>query len=534
MRYAAFAISIILTIVFIILTLVFSNWWLIGVAISGLLALVGTYDICQTKHSITRSVPILAHLRFLMEFISPEMRQYFLETNTSGRPFNRDQRSLVYERSKNIEGLKPFGTEIDVYSDEYEWIMHSIAPTKKSEKPFRTLVGGEQCKKPYSCSLLNISSMSFGAISPNAIMAMNQGAKKAGFAHWTGEGGFSPYHQRYGGDIVWQIGTGYFGCRNDDGTFNADLFAEQAVEDQIKMVEIKISQGAKPGHGGVLPAAKITQEIARTRKIPMGEDCLSPPAHSAFQTPIELCHYVQHLRDLSGGKPVGFKLCIGMPHEFLAICKAMLETGILPDFINVDGGEGGTGAAPPEFSNSMGAPLIEGLVFVHNSLIGCGLRDKIKVACAGKVSSAAHIVRNLAIGADWCLAARGFMLAVGCIQAQKCHTNTCPVGVATQQPSRYQALNVPDKAERVFRFQTNTMEAFNELLAAMGLEHPDELCPHHVSKRIEPNKVQSYQAAYQFLKSNVLVNGTCHHPILAKAWAAAAADTFRPNHQPQT
>ena len=528
MRYIPYVISILLTVLFAVLSIWLSPWWWIGTGISGFLMFVGTYDICQKRHSITRSVPILAHLRFFMEFISPEMRQYFLETNTSGRPFNRDQRSLVYERSKNIEGLKPFGTEIDVYSEEYEWMVHSIAPTKKAETAFRTTVGGEQCSKPYSCSLLNISSMSFGAISPNAIMAMNHGAKKAGFAHWTGEGGYSPYHQKYGGDVVWQIGTGYFGCRNNDGTFNPDLFAEQAVEDQIKMVEIKISQGAKPGHGGVLPAAKITNEIAKTRKIPMGQDCLSPPAHSAFQTPIELCHYIKQLRDLSGGKPIGFKLCIGMPHEFLAICKAILETGIRPDFINIDGGEGGTGAAPPEFSNSMGAPLIEGLVFAHNALVGCGLRDKIKIACAGKVTSAAHIIRNLAIGADWCLAARGFMLAVGCIQAQKCHTNTCPVGVATQEPSRYAALDVPDKAERVFRFHTNTMEAFNELLAAMGLDHPEQLCPRHVSKRVEPNKVRSYQAAYSFLETDSLITGTCEHPVLIQAWNHSSANSFRP------
>lgn len=528
MRYIALVISVVMSLVCLGLTLAVSTWWWIGLAISAPLALLGIYDSLQTRHSITRSFPILAHLRFLMEFISPEMRQYFLESNTSGRPFNRDQRSLIYERSKDIEGLKPFGTELDVYSAEYEWMLHSIAPKPKSNTLFRTTIGGDACSKPYSCSLLNISSMSFGAISPNAIMALNKGAKKSGFAHWTGEGGFSPYHQKYGGDIVWQIGTGYFGCRNDDGTFNAKLFGEQAVEDQIKMIEIKISQGAKPGHGGVLPAAKITHEIAETRKIPMGQDCLSPPGHSAFSTPIELCHYIQELRELSGGKPVGFKLCIGMPHEFLAICKAMLKTGILPDFINVDGGEGGTGAAPPEFSNSMGAPLIEGLVFVHNSLVGCGLREKIKIACAGKVTSAAQIIRNLAIGADWCCAARGFMLAVGCIQAQKCHTNTCPVGVATQEPSRFRVLNVGDKSERVHQFHSNTMESLNELLAAMGLSHPDELKPYHVSKRIEPNVVMTYQAAYRFLKKGELLEGASQHPILSKAWAAASADTFAP------
>ena len=528
MRYIALALAIVLSLVFFVFMLIFSIWWWIGLAVTLPLSLLGIYDMVQTRHSITRSVPILAHLRFLMEFISPEMRQYFLESNTSGRPFNRDQRSLIYERSKDIEGLKPFGTELDVYSPEYEWMLHSIAPKAKTTTPFRTMIGGEQCEKPYSCSLLNISSMSFGAISPNAIMALNKGAKKANFAHWTGEGGYSPYHQKYGGDIVWQIGTGYFGCRNDDGTFNAKLFGEQAVEEQIKMIEIKISQGAKPGHGGVLPAAKITPEIAKTRKIPMGKDCLSPPGHTAFKTPIELCQYIQQLRELSGGKPIGFKLCIGMPHEFFAICKAILKTGIMPDFINVDGGEGGTGAAPPEFSNSMGAPLIEGLVFVHNSLVGCGLRKKIKIACAGKVTSSAHIIRNIAIGADWCCAARGFMMAVGCIQAQKCHTNTCPVGVATQEPSRFHALNVADKSERVFKFHTNTMESFNELIAAMGLNSPSELRPYHVSKRIEPNKVMNYEKAYRFLNEGDLLDGLCQHPLLEKAWESASAETFEP------
>ena len=504
----------------------FSRWWLVGVAICGPLALLGIYDVVQVRHSILRNYPLLAHMRFLLESISPEIHQYFMESNTSGRPFNRDQRSLIYRRSKDIEGLKAFGTELDVYSEEYEWCTHSIAPSRKSKEHFRTTVGGPQCTAPYSCSIYNISSMSFGALSPNAIMAMNKGASRAGFAHWTGEGGFSPYHKKYGGDIVWQIGTGYFGCRNDDGTFNADLFAEQASDDQVKMIEIKISQGAKPGHGGVLPAAKITPEIAATRKVPMGKDCLSPPGHTAFTTPRQLCEWIAELRALCGGKPVGFKLCVGMPHEFLAICKAILETGIYPDFINVDGAEGGTGAAPLEFSNSMGAPLIEGLVFVHNALVGCGLREEIKVACAGKVTSAAHIIRNLAIGADWCNAARGFMMAVGCIQAQQCHTNECPVGVATQRWDRFRALHVGDKAERVYQFHVNTMESLSELVAAMGLDDPAELQPYHVSKRIGPNKIMNYQDAYDFLEKGALVDGRSSHPVFDRSWAMASPDTF--------
>lgn len=529
MRFTPWIIAIVLTAVFLTLGFLHLNLWFVGVAICGPLAVLGFIDVVQTRHSILRNYPVSAHFRYLFEMVRPEIHQYFIENDTDGRPFNRDQRSLIYERSKNIEGLKPFGTELDVYSDEYEWASHSIAPCSKSPEHFRILVGGADCTKPYSCSLLNVSSMSFGAISPNAILALNAGARKGNFGHWTGEGGFSPYHKQPGGDIVWQIGTGYFGCRNDDGTFNADLFAEQAVDDQVKMIEIKISQGAKPGHGGVLPAAKITKEIAATRKVPLGQDCISPPGHSAFHTPRELCQWMKHLRELSGGKPVGFKLCVGKPHEFLAICKAMLETGILPDFINVDGGEGGTGAAPLEFSNSMGAPLVEGLVLVHNALVGCGLRDKIRVACAGKVTSAAHMIRNIAIGADWCNVARGFMLAVGCIQAQTCHTNECPVGVATQDPRRFRALDVPDKSERVYRFHFNTMETLSEMIAAMGVEHPSDLAPRHISKRMGPTAVSTYEDAYDFLSTNDLLDGNSGHKILDRGWALASADSFRGN-----
>lgn len=531
MRLSALASVVILAVVCILFALFHSAWWYIGVAVFGSLALLGIYDVVQVRHSITRNYPILAHMRFFLEFIRPEMRQYFGESNTDGRPFNRDQRSLVYERSKGIEGLKPFGTELDVNSEEYEWCKHSIAPRPKSEAHFRTMVGGAECTKPYSCSLLNVSSMSFGAISPNAILALNEGAKRGSFAHWTGEGGISPYHKEPGGDLVWQIGTGYFGCRKDDGTFSLDLFTEEASREQVKMIEIKISQGAKPGHGGVLPAAKITQEIAQTRKVQMGRDCLSPPGHSAFSTPTELCEWIQQLRSSSGGKPVGFKLCLGLPHEFLAICKAMLATQILPDFINVDGGEGGTGAAPLEFSNSMGAPLVEGLVFVHNALVGCGLRERIKVACAGKVTSAAHIVRNVAIGADWCNAARGFMMSVGCIQAQRCHTNECPVGVATQNPNLFRALHVGDKSKRVCQYHSNTMESLSELVAAMGLDGPDELRPFHVAKRVQPNDVQTYDEAFMYLEDGVLLDGRSGHPDFDKNWAAASAETFARREQ---
>ena len=525
MRFSALIISIISTFVLIIPAIQFSPWWFVGVAIFGSLACLGIYDLIQTKHSITRNYPILAHLRFLQEAIAPEIHQYYIEGNMEGRPFDRDQRSLVYSRAKNLMDLKPFGTERDVYSDEFEWLLHSMAPKTKSTEPFRTTVGGEQCSSPYSCSLLNISSMSFGAISPNAIMAMNAGAKADGFAHWTGEGGLSSYHLKHGGDLVWQIGTGYFGCRDENGNFEAESFAEQAVLSQVKMIELKISQGAKPGHGGVLPAAKVTPEIAKTRRVPMGQDVISPPGHSAFSTPRELCEFIGKLRELSGGKPVGFKLCIGQPREFLSVCKAMLETGILPDFINVDGTEGGTGAAPLEFTNSLGAPLVEGLIFVHNSLVGCGLRKKIKIACAGKVTSAAHILRNVAIGADWCNSARAMMMAVGCLQAQTCHTNECPVGVATQDPSRQRALHVDDKARRVANYHHNTLESLAEIVAAMGVDHPDQLLPHHVFKRIESSRAVSYAEAFDFLEEGSLIDGSANQRFKSY-WDSASPEIF--------
>jgi glutamate synthase domain-containing protein 2 len=367
--------------------------------------------------------------------------------------------------------------------------------------------------------------MSFGAISPNAIMAMNLGAKKDNFAHWTGEGGLSPYHLKHGGDLVWQIGTGYFGCRDADGKFDPDAFSEQAVTSQVRMIELKISQGAKPGHGGVLPAAKVTPEIARTRRVPMGKDVISPPGHSAFDSPRGLCEFIGELRRLSGGKPTGFKICIGNRSEFLGVCKAMLETGIVPDFITVDGAEGGTGAAPLEFSNSMGTPLVDGLIFVHNSLVGCGLRDKIKIACAGKVTSAAHILRNLAIGADWCNSARGMMMAVGCIQAQSCHTNKCPVGVATQDPIRQRALHVGNKSERIANYHRNTMESLAEIAAAVGLEHPGQIRPSHVFKRSTSNRAVSYDEAFLFLKERELLDG-CDHREFKLDWEKASADSF--------
>ncbi len=530
MRYLGLVFVLAATLLCLLLGVLIHPAWYLPLIVLVPLSALGCWDLVQTRHSICRNYPLLGRLRFLQEKIRPEIHQYFIESDIDGRPFNRDQRSLIYERAKNVAGLKPFGTELDVYSDEYEWLNHSIAPRPKSTEPFRVTVGGRDCRQPYSCSVLNVSAMSFGALSPNAIRALNIGAQKGDFFHCTGEGGISPYHLEPGGDLVWQIGTGYFGCRNEDGSFNPDLFQEQSRLPVVKMIEIKISQGAKPGHGGVLPAAKITPEIAQTRKIPMGSDCLSPPGHRTFSTPRGLCEYVAQLRELSEGKPIGFKLCLGNRHEFLAICKAILETGIAPDFITVDGAEGGTGAAPNEFSDSIGTPLRGGLMFVHNALVGCNLRDEIKVAASGKVSSAFMIARNMAIGADWCNAARGFMMSVGCIQAQACHTNRCPVGVATQDPVLQKGLVVSDKGERAYHFHRNTTETLAEIVAAAGLDHPSEFGPMHICQGADRVRGKTYQEVYHFLKPGELL-ADCDHPEFRPYWDRASAETFQPAGQ---
>ncbi|HEY0912667.1 MAG TPA: FMN-binding glutamate synthase family protein, partial [Bradyrhizobium sp.] len=446
----------------------------IPIVIFGALTLLGIRDLTQKGHAVLRNYPISAHLRFLLEEIRPEMRQYFFESEKDGMPFPRDTRAVVYQRAKMVLDKRPFGTQEDVYREGYEWMHHSMAPKAHAEEKFRITIGGPDCKKPYSASVFNISAMSFGALSPNAVRALNAGAKKGGFAHDTGEGGVSPYHRENGGDIIWEIGSGYFGCRHLDGSFNPEEFARIATDDQIKMVELKVSQGAKPGHGGVLPAAKVSPEIALTRGVPEGVDCISPARHSAFSTPLEMMQFIAQLRELSQGKPVGFKLCLGHPWEFLAIAKAMTETGIYPDFIVVDGSEGGTGAAPLEFVDHIGMPLREGLMFVHNTLVGLNIRERIKVGASGKITAAFDLARTLAIGADWCNAARGFMFALGCIQSQNCHTYRCPTGVATQDPVRQRALVVPDKAQRVFNFHRSTLEALAEVIAAAGLDHPSE------------------------------------------------------------
>jgi glutamate synthase domain-containing protein 2 len=501
---------------------------LIPIIIFGALTLLGIRDLTQKSHAVLRNYPISAHMRFLLEEIRPEMRQYFFESEKDGMPFSRDTRALVYQRAKMVLDKRPFGTQEDVYRDGYEWMHHSVAPKAHSDgEKFRITIGGPDCARPYSASVFNISAMSFGALSPNAVRALNAGAKKGDFAHDTGEGGVSPYHRENGGDIIWEVGSGYFGCRNRDGSFNPDEFARVASDDQIKMVELKISQGAKPGHGGVLPAAKVSEEISKIRGVAMGEDCISPATHRAFSTPLEMMAFIGKMRKLSGGKPAGFKMCIGHPWEFLAICKAMLESGIYPDFIVIDGNEGGTGAAPLEFMDHLGMPMREGVSFVHSALIGIGARDRIKLGASGKIATAFDMARAMAIGADWCNSARGFMFSLGCIQSLSCHTDRCPTGVTTQDPTRARALVVPHKIERVYNYHHATLHALAELLGAAGLEHPQQLRPIHFSKRTSSTEVCTFAQLYPALRPGELIDGTDDRRF-RDAWAMARADTFQP------
>ena len=500
---------------------------IIPATVFGCLAALGFHDLFQKDHAVLRNYPISAHIRFLLEEIRPEMRQYFFESEKDGMPFSRDTRAVVYQRAKMVLDKRPFGTQKNVYEEGYEWMNHSVAPKPHATEQFRITIGGPDCLRPYSASVLNVSAMSFGALSQNAIRALNAGAKKGNFAHDTGEGGVSPYHEQEGGDLIWEIGSGYFGCRTSDGQFDPDKFAARAALDQIKMVELKVSQGAKPGHGGVLPAAKVSEEISRIRGVAMGEDCISPPYHKAFSTPIEMMQFIATMRRLSGGKPTGFKLCIGHPWEFLAICKAMLHTGIYPDFIVVDGNEGGTGAAPLEFMDHLGVPMREGVNFVHNALIGIGARDRIKLGASGKIATAFDIARAMALGADWCNSARGFMFALGCIQSLSCHTDRCPTGVATQDPTRARALAVPQKTDRVLNFHEATLHALAELIAAAGLEHPQDIRAMHFSHRSPDNDVMSFTKLYPQLTPSELIHGT-NDRRFRDAWAMAQADTFQP------
>lgn len=525
-RYGAFVLVLACTLVMSVVSALDTDWsaWLL---ILVPLSLLGIWDFLQPRHTLLRNYPLVSHARWIFETARPYLRQYLVESDLNGAPYNREQRSLVYERAKNTVDSQPFGTDLDVYDNQYESMTHSIQALNIDDTDFRIRIGGPQCRKPYEASLLNISAMSFGALSGKAIEALNRGARAGGFYQDTGEGGISPYHRLHGGDLVWEIGTGYFGCRDASGHFDVGLFEQEARHDQVKMIEIKLSQGAKPGHGGVLPGAKVTDEIARARKVPAGVECISPPAHSAFSTPVGLLEFVALLRERSGGKPVGIKLCIGHPWELFAICKAMLKTGILVDFIVVDGAEGGTGAAPEEFSDHVGMALRDGLILTRNALVGTGLRSNIRIGASGKVYNAFSVARNLAQGADWCNAARAFMFTLGCVMSKKCHTDKCPTGVTTQNPNRQRGLVVEDKYRRVANYHRITLTRLGELVGAAGLEHPGDLRPHHLHHRTGPNAVATMDKIREFLPHRALLDAPDSTPY-AEWWAAASPDSFQP------
>ncbi len=490
------------------------------------LVTLGLYDVVQTRHTILRNYPIVGHARYLLESIRPEIQQYFIEMDTEETPISREERAVVYQRAKGLLDTHSFGTRRNVYEPGFEWICHSLNATTVVE-PERVKVGSSQCTRPYRSSLFIISAMSYGSLRYTAVLAMNKGAAMGGFFHNTGEGGLSPYHLEYGADVCWQIGTGYFGCRTLDGAFDPDLFAENARRDEVKLIEVKLSQGAKPGLGGMLPADKVSREIAEIRKVPMGEDIISPPAHSEFSTPVEMLRFCQRLRELSGGKPIGFKLCIGRPEEIMALAKAIRETGIYPDFLTIDGKEGGTGAGPLEFVNSVGLPLREALVYVHNTLRGAGLRDEITLMASSKVITGFDIFRTIALGADICCAARAMMLAVGCIQARRCNTNNCPTGVASQRPSLYNGIDVDDKAGRVARYHRETIKSFLQLLGATGASSADQIEPYHVMQRVDETKVASYAELYPWLEDGALLDGTAPEEY-QRAWVSATSKSFAP------
>jgi len=498
-------------------------WWLLALFVP--LLLITVIDLAQTHHSLRRNYPGSARLRWFFEWLRPFLRSYIVESDLDGRPFSHDERALVYARAKGDVSTHPFGTELDVYSEEYEWLAHSMAPTRDAERYTRVTVGTDQCSKPYQAARLNISAMSFGALSANAIEALNLGAKIGGFYHDTGEGGLSPYHLKHGGDVVWEIGSGYFGCRDAKGHFHPEHFRERAGHDAVVMTEIKLSQGAKPGHGGLLPGAKVTAEIAKIRDVPEGEDCLSPAYHTAFSTPRGLLEFAARMRELSGGKPVGIKLCVGYPHELFAVVKAMVETEILLDFIVIDGAEGGTGAAPTELSDRVGMPLREGLMLARNALVGTNLKGRVKLAASGKVNSGAAIAMNAALGADWCNAARPFMFSLGCVQSLRCHTDTCPTGIATQSLARQRGLVVPEKAERVARFQKATLDALHDIVVAAGRNTPDEFTPDSLRQRINASEMRSFDELYPFVAPGELLDGA-QDPRLAAWWRQADPESF--------
>jgi glutamate synthase domain-containing protein 2 len=530
-RYTAWSLAVLATAWFALYWMLTGTGDVIAI-VCAVLSAVGIRDMFQSRHSVLRNYPLVGHLRFLLEFIRPEIRQYFIESDNEETPFSRQQRSIVYQRAKGEPDKRPFGTQVDTHAEGYEWINHSLQPTALPSHDFRVTIGGsDSCTQPYAASVFNISAMSFGALSANAILALNGGARKGQFMHDTGEGSISPYHRVHGGDLVWEVASGYFGCRDERGRFDEQKFASHASDSQVKLIEVKLSQGAKPGHGGVLPGPKVTPEIAATRGVQAGVDCVSPASHSEFSTPIELLNFIERLRKASGGKPTGFKFCVGHPWEWFAICKAMLQTGILPDFIVVDGKEGGTGAAPLEFVDHVGTPLQEGLQLVHNTLVGLNLRHRIKIGCSGKIISAFDIARAMALGADWCNSARGFMFALGCIQAQACHTGSCPTGITTQSRVRQKAIVVPDKAERVFRFHRLTLDALRELTQAAGLMHPNEFRATHIVRRVSNGEVRLLANSLPQVEAGAVLaasegRGPWPHNVYAMYWPRARANTF--------
>lgn len=520
-------VALLLSILFAVLGWFWNPNWYWPLIVTLPVVALGIYDWTQTKWTITRNYPVAARIRWLFYDLRPYLRAYIVEDDLTGTPFSIEARNLVHERATGQTDTHPFGTERHTDDARYHWFAHSIKPENEPDESPRITVGNDQASKPYSASVLNISAMSFGALSANAIKALNLGAKLGGFYHDTGEGGLSKHHLANGGDLVWELGSGYFGARDKDGHFDPAQFADKAANDAVKMTEIKLSQGAKPGHGGLLPGAKVTEEIAKVRGVPAHEDCLSPPGHSAFSTPIELMEFAAKMRELSGGKPVGIKLCIGQLHEPFALMKAIIETGIAPDFIVVDGGEGGTGAAPLELSDWVGMPLDEGLVVMRNALVGAGLKDKIRLAASGKVYSGMGLARNLAQGADWCNAARAFMFSVGCIQAQRCHLGTCPTGVTTQNPRRQRGLIPEVQGQRAARFHAETLKSLARICTAVGVKHPHDLEPHHLIHRVGPEKALPIDEIKTFLPERVLLDAP-EETIYAQWWRAARADSFRP------
>jgi glutamate synthase domain-containing protein 2 len=526
MRFIPLLAAIVLALTSATLCL-FSLWWLLAVVPLGVMAVVGLADFFHATDPLRRNYPLTVRFRYLLEWSGPFMRSYITESDEESLPFPRDIRRMIYGRALGEGEPKPFGSELDFDRPGYTWIHHSIAAKPPADPMFRVDIGGPRCTRPYSASVLNISAMSFGSIGANAVEALNLGARLGGFAHDTGEGGFSDYHRKHGGDIVWEVASGYFGCRTPDGRFDPERFRDQATEDQVRMINIKLSQGAKPGHGGMLPGAKVTPEIAAARGIEPWKDCISPNHHSAFSTPVGLLEFTAQLRDLSGGKPAGFKLAIGHPWEFLAICKAMLKTGIYPDFIIIDGGEGGTGAAPHELPDHVGMPLIDALAFAHAALCGSGVRDHVMLGASGKIVSGFSLARAMALGADFCNVARGFMFSLGCVQSMRCHTGTCPTGITTQDPMRQRAIVVPTHAERVRNFHAATVTKLAEIVGAAGLDHPDELRPEHLYMRLTPNEIRSAADLYPQLRPRELLDAPEQTPFAA-LWALADPDRFAP------